>query len=67
MTSRAKEFAEHNKCHAIYAGKWLSENTEEPGWERLRYRFVDGSVRTLQKPDLDALRAARIEPRWDAQ
>ena len=64
MTPKAQEFIEHNKQHAIFAGKWLAENTEAPGWDRLRYRFVDGSIRTLRKTDLEALRTAGIEPRW---
>ncbi len=67
MTPKAKEFAEHNKHHAIYAGKWLSETTDEPGWDRLRYRFVNGSTRTLRKADLESLRDAGIESRWAVQ
>ena len=64
MTPKAKEFAEHNKHHAIYAGNWLPKNEPVLAWNRLRFRFVGGSVRTLRKADLDSLRAAGIEPRW---
>lgn len=61
LTAKAKAFTEHNKQYAIYAAKWLPENRPPSEWQRLKFRFINGSVRTLQKIDLQSL---EIQPRW---
>lgn len=64
MTPKAKEFVEHNKTLGVTAGKWLPEHAPPIDCDRVRYRFEDGSIRTLKVNDVDSMRDADILPRW---
>ncbi len=64
MTPKATEFASHNTQTAIISGQWLPPYSPPEEAVKLRYRFEDGSIRTLRKADVESLRNAGIEPRW---
>ncbi len=64
MTPKAQEFADHNKAVSIVAGKWLPEHEPPEKCNRVRYRFTDGSIRTLKKADVQSMLDAGVKPVW---
>lgn len=58
MSKKSEEFMRKNLDTAVYKASW------NDAWTKIKYRFVDGSVRTLKESDVKDITEANYKMRW---
>lgn len=68
-TAKMSSFIEFNVNHPIIEGEWLTSDKRRIATKAdmddatyLRFKFLNGSVRTMHRDDLDS--APEFKPRW---
>ena len=58
VSKKSEEFVRKNLDTAVYKGSWNED------WTKIKYWFLDGSVRTLKESDVKELTEANYKMRW---